>query len=139
MATKLPTTSLHVATAPARKKICSSSLSVRWNTIQSVTDALTCPTCQQDDVPRFLLFAPVINTFRGGEATFTSTRGPCPGLTASLLLQKCHFDWTTRGRDVQGGEAPFASNRGTLTHIDCIAAPAEILPWLDLCRVLLTT
>ena len=102
MATKLPTTSLHVATASLRKKICSSSLSVRWNTIQSVTDALTCPTCQQDDVPRFLLFAPVIKTFRGGEETFTSTRG-------------------------------------ALTRIDCIAAPAEMLPWLNLCRVLLTT
>ena len=34
----------------------------------------------------------------------------------------------------QGGEATFASTRGALTPIDYLAAPAEMLSRLDLCR-----
>ena len=40
---------------------------------------------------------------------------------------------------VHVGEATFASTRGTLTRIDNIAAPAEILTRLNLCRVLVRT
>ena len=39
----------------------------------------------------------------------------------------------------QGGEATFASTRGTLTRIDYIAAPADLLARLRLCRVLVRT
>ena len=39
----------------------------------------------------------------------------------------------------QGGEATFPSTRGTLTRIDYIAAPVEMLARLNLCRVLVRT
>ena len=39
----------------------------------------------------------------------------------------------------QGGEPTFASTRGTLTRIDQIAAPADTLARLSLCRVLVRT
>ena len=35
----------------------------------------------------------------------------------------------------QGGEATFASTRGAVTRIDCIAAPAEMLARLNLFRI----
>ena len=39
----------------------------------------------------------------------------------------------------QGGEATFASKRGTLTRIDYIAAPEDVLALLRLCRALVRT
>ena len=57
------------------------------------------------------------------------------GLAASLCQDISQEEGMAVINTFQGGEATFASTRGTLTRIDYITVPAEMLGRLNLCRV----
>ena len=61
------------------------------------------------------------------------------GLAATLFRVILQEEEMTVINTFQGGEATFASTRGTLTRIYYIASPADLLARLRLCRVLFTT
>ena len=60
-------------------------------------------------------------------------------LAASLFREILQEEGIAVINTFQSAEATFVSMRGTMTRIDCIAALADMLAQLRLCRVLVRT